>query len=301
MGEKHSTTSDSRKEGLSALESINASFAELKEQAARGNTSLDSYKRQTASSSTLEKINASFAAAQKEAGRSKGQNSRKSQVDFMWNVITGVLVTAMIVATVIFVIVIRKGSTPENPSDQTQPVQTTESQTVSTEPPSETASESQTETESASATETESERQTEQENVSREIPEEYASILSDDEKKEWESRQADSSRLFVQINQKLNAAEDGNVYLRLVNPPYSAFNIQIKVYIQDAPDTVLYQSDIMEPGNILEYAEFDNLPEPGEYTAGVEYTVYGSDGNKIGTHEVAVDLTVQTQQAAAGE
>lgn len=75
MGEKHSTTSDSRKEGLSALESINASFADLKEQAARGNTSLDSYKRQTASSSTLEKINASFAAAQKRRAGAKDRTA----------------------------------------------------------------------------------------------------------------------------------------------------------------------------------------------------------------------------------
>lgn len=312
MGENHNMSSGPQKGQMSALESINASFVNLKEEAAREKKSLEPYKLRVEHSSTVDRINASFAAAQKEAERRGRRNDRETQVNFLWNVITGVLVAALVISTVVFLVMIYRGHTEEEEGVNPPPAVTmSETNTERQSEESEELTESQTaaaDTEETSGTETAGEQdteeetaQTEQGDTPREIPEEYEDILTDNEKEEWKSRAADSSRLFVQMNQKLNVDGDQKVYIRLVNPPYSAFDIQIKIYTQDDPDTVLYQSEILKPGEILEYAEFENIPEAGDYTAGVEYTVYDSGGNRIGTHEVAVDITVQGQQEAAGQ
>lgn len=308
MGENHNMSSDKQKEHLSALESINASFTSMKEEAAKEKKSLESYKPRVESSGTVDRINASFAEAQKDAAKSSRRNERESQVNFVWNVITGILVTALIVSTVVFLVMIYKGHDQNRENEDNSPAvqmsdTDTESQTADSGMMTESqTAESGTETEMSSEEDTGGETaQTEQADTPREIPEEYDSILTDNEKEEWKNRAADSSRLFVQMNQKLNVAGNKKVYLRLINPPYSTFDMQVKIYTQDDPETVLYQSGILKPGEILEYAEFENIPEPGDYAAGVEYTVYDENGNKIGTHEIAVDITVQEQSGAAGE
>lgn len=302
MSEKHKVPAETEEKYLSALEKINASFAELKKEAEQGDKKLEPHRMEAQASDTMEKINASFAAVQQKAAK----RDKKEDKEWLWNLAAGILTVLLILATVTFIVMIYRGSSQDgNDAEHTPAVQITETEETKT---TERSSED-TEKESEKASEgTGTEKQTEAESgetaaaeAGRVIPEEYEAILNEKEKEEWKGRKTDSSRLFVQMNQKLNLDGDGNVYLRLINPPYSAFDIQIRVYIQDDPETVLFQSEVLEPGTILEYADFDSVPEPGEYAAGVEYTVYDKKGNKIGTHEVSVELSTQGQQGAAGE
>jgi len=302
VSENHKVPADTEEKHLSALESINASFAELKKEAQQGNRRLEPRRMEAQASDTMERINASFAAVQREAAKQE----KKGDKEWLWNLATAILTALLILATVIFIVIIYRGGsqdgndtehTPAVQITETEETKTTESGSEDTEEVTENASEG---TETEGQTEAES-GETAAEDAGRTIPEEYEAILNEKEKEEWIGRKTDNSRLFVQMNQKLNPDKDGKVYLRLINPPYSAFNIQIRVYIQDDPETVLYQSEVLKPGTILEYADFDSVPEPGEYAAGVEYTVYDDKGNKIGTHEVAVELSAQEQQGAAGE
>lgn len=324
MEENHNIPSDTQKEQLSALESINASFAALKEEASRDGKKLVSHDMETKSSGTIDKINASFAAARRAAAPAE-KEEEDSQHGGVWNVITGILVVVLIAAAVLFLVVIHRGIRQgEGDAAHTPAVQETDTEGQSENGRQEDWADTGTEKDGTPETQvkadgeqadaqTETEQtdgqpgtqaeagQTEAAGAGRAIPEEYETILNEEEKEEWKNRETDSSRLFVQLNQKLNVDKNRNAYLRLINPPYSAFYIQIKIYEQDNPETVLYQSDSLKPGTILEYAEFDSVPEPGQYGAEVEYTVYDKDGNKVGTHEVAVDMTVQEQQEAAGQ
>lgn len=290
MGEKHERTADTEKRRLSALESIDASFAALKKQAEEEKRKPEPYRAEGRSSETMEKINASFA-ERREAAKGAGEKEdRESGTELAWKLAAGALTVVLVAAVIIFIVMVYQGSSRDGDGGGTMPaVQSTEPE-AATEPGG-GRTETAEETETAAGTES----------AGRVIPEEYETILTEEEIEEWKNRETDNSRLFVQMNQKLRIASDKKVYIRLINPPYSAFGIQVKVYTQDDPETVLYQSDILEPGTILEYAEFGSSPEPGQYAAEVEYTVYDKDGNKIGTHEVAVEITAEAQQDAAGQ
>lgn len=301
MEEKHKTSSDIHERRLSALESINASFASMKEEAEKEHKKLEPRRREAQPSGTMDKINASF---QEALSQEKEKKKNGGDVEFIWTLAAGILVTVLIVAVVIFLVMLYRGSVQDSRDRENTPaVQISDSEEPSAEESVSTNAGEETGTESSGTetigTETADRRETE--DMERAIPEGYESILNEKEIEEWKNRETDNSRLFIQMNQKLNINDEGKAYLRLINPPYSAFNIQVKIYAQDNPEEVLYQSEVLEPGTILEYADFDSIPSPGQYEGGVEYTVYDKDGSIIGTHEVAVEITAQEQQEAAGQ
>ena len=293
----------SPKKPMSALDAINASFAAQKEE--MGGKKAKQPKK-----------------PQVSAKQDTGQKAEKNQ-DLKWNLITAFLVLIIVVVAVVIVITLYMGSRAENPS-AVAPEQTTESTTPANgeetgETPEQTQedtsqrqsdseqeqSDSQEESQTGQSDQPESTQSesgesesggTEEESAQTEtqgvVPEEYASILTQEEQQEWKEKEKDPSRVFIQLNQKVEITDMQNVYLRLINPPYSAFTIQVRVYAEDNPDQTLYESDRVAPGTVLEYVPFSGELGAGSHPAKVEYTVYDEDGNELGIHEVDITLEV---------
>lgn len=315
MEEKKQNILDTQEQKLSALESINASFAAMKKDASKYQKERESVNVRKEGLHALDEINASFAEKRgKLKAPAENEKAVGSRISLMWNLVSGVLILIIIISTVALVSMVYRGtgereevqtgetSVTQNTGDTEQNPDRTGETGETEQNPEETAETGETEPNSEETGETGETEQTEKQTeavsesngIRYTIPEEYEDILTEKEKEKWRTREKDPSRLFVQINQKMEITDRENVYLRLINPPYSALKIQVKIYMKEEPDTVLYQSDIVEPGTVLEYVPFAQVPEDGEHAAEVEYTVYDEEGNRLGTHKMAIDITVKS-------
>lgn len=268
--------------------------------------------------SALDAINASFAAQRNEMGGNKGkakpasaekekrpaEGKKKSsgKEDLKWNLVTAFLILVIIVVAAVIVVTLYQSSRAEGQTG-TEPPQTAESQQTGNTEQSNQETEAQTDKNSETETSKETEStEGEEEDINQTesqtqgiVPQEYISILTEDEQKEWKEKQKDSSRVFIQLNQRVEITDMENVYLRLINPPYSVFTIQVKIYPESDPMSVLYESDRVAPGTVLEYVPFSGTLDAGSHPAKVEYTVYDEDGNKLGTHVVDITLEVNAE------
>lgn len=129
------------------------------------------------------------------------------------------------------------------------------------------------------------------EDVPADIPAEYQEILTEQEQLEWKEKETDPTQVFIQINKSVDVRDMTNVGLRFINPPYSAYGIQLKIYQNDLPDQILYQSEVIEPGTILNQVAFLGTVIPGSHAATAEYMAFDKEGNVIGTYNV--DLTIE--------
>lgn len=281
------TQSAEENKPMSALDAINASFA-----AQRTKMGTDKEKAKPAS-------------AKKEKKPTGGKKKNSGNEDLKWNLITGFLVLVIIVVAAVIVVTLYQSSRAQGQAG-TQQTGDTAQGSQNTEKENETSENAQAQTdnhaesdqnqgtESTEDEETGDADQTEAQTQGV-VPEEYASILTEEEQKEWKEKQKDSSRVFIQLNQKVEITDMQNVYLRLINPPYSVFTIQVRVYPEDAPENILYESDRVAPGTVLEYVPFSGTLDGGSHPANVEYTVYDEDGNELGTHVVDITLEVNAE------
>lgn len=269
--------------------------------------------------SALEAINASFAAqkkelgARKEPGRPPAEQSRKEpeksgektqkkqrepkKDDLKWNLLTAFLVLVIIVVGAVIVFTLYKSRQAEGQGSQTgQAAESTAlTETGENQESQNTGDSDEKETqnkETETRRETETSKETESQKTAGVVPQEYTSILTEEEQKDWREKEKDSSRVFIQLNQKVEITDMSNVYLRLINPPYSVFTIEVKVYTESSPESILYESDRIAPGTVLEYVPFTGTLDAGSHPAKVEYTVFDEDGNELGTHVVDITLEV---------
>jgi len=261
------------KDALSALEELNAAFEKRRKEGIKAETIEETNDETPGESSELDALNAAFLS--RTAAAKPGKKAKSNQ-DLIWNLISGVLIVIIVVAIFIAFFVISRGMQQQSTPGETGTTVQTESKGTET---------GQADT---SSTEMNSgETSAESETVRRTIPAEYEGVLTGNEKKEWESREEESGRLFVQLNQNIAVEDIEQVYLRLINPPYSVYNFSVKIMVED---TVLYESELLSPGTVLEYVPFSQTLEAGNYTGKAEYQIYDNDGNSMGTYEVDVML-----------
>lgn len=121
-------------------------------------------------------------------------------------------------------------------------------------------------------------------------------ILTEAELKKWEDDPVDDTQVFFELNTlwTLGKGED-EVFIRLLNPPYSAFPIKVQIYLEEKPGEILYESELLEPGSIVEKVKLDPRPEKGKHAVIVKYSFYekGSTDKIFGMHEVSAELTVE--------
>ena len=118
------------------------------------------------------------------------------------------------------------------------------------------------------------------------------SILTEDEQAKWKNEEVEvnGEKIFVELNTMIKL--DGQkAYIRLINPIYSSYTVSVTIYPQNDEESILYQSEHLAPGTILEAIMLEQEPKEKERSAVVLYTVYDSDGKEIGTHAVDVEFT----------
>lgn len=124
--------------------------------------------------------------------------------------------------------------------------------------------------------------------------EKYQDVLTEEEKTEWREKKADSDEVYIQINTRIplkTASHKADI--RLINPPYSKYKLQVEIQSSDEAKTVWYQSEVLEPGTIIETADFLESLKPGEYDATVKYTFFDQEEKEIGAHPVAVKIEAE--------
>lgn len=119
--------------------------------------------------------------------------------------------------------------------------------------------------------------------------------LPDSEVEKWQNKEVDADRVFISLNTKVSVKEDTmQANLSLMNPPYSAYNFRITIVLEDESGTLVYTSDLVEPGTFDKTVTFQEVPLAGNYDAIVNYTFYGeTEDEVVGEHEVPITIEVE--------
>jgi len=121
------------------------------------------------------------------------------------------------------------------------------------------------------------------------------SILSEEENEKWATTDLDGEKIYIVLNTKIYL-DGSRAYIRLINPIYSTYFYNITICPEGEEDTILYQSEKIAPGTILEAVTLTTEPTEEQYSAIVKYQVYDGEGNELGTHPVNVEFTSEESQ-----
>lgn len=122
----------------------------------------------------------------------------------------------------------------------------------------------------------------------------HESILSEEEQEKWASHELNGENIYVELNSKIYL-DGNNAYIRLINPIYSAYYYSITIYPAGEEEAILYQSEKIAPGTILEAVMLSKVPTQEQYPAVVKYLVYDENGSGLGTYSVNVEFTNDEQ------
>ncbi len=119
-------------------------------------------------------------------------------------------------------------------------------------------------------------------------------FLNEGQQMEWTEKPVDDSQVYMQFSNKLEITAGQNILdLQLVNPPYSAYSIDVVIVMKDNPLDVLYQSELLKPGEYLETVGLTRPLEPGTYPILVQYQFYYEDGKTLmGSYEKEANIEV---------
>ena len=121
----------------------------------------------------------------------------------------------------------------------------------------------------------------------------YQDILTEDEQSDWKNKNIKKGEVIFQLNLEIPvAANTSRAEIRLVHPPYSDF--VCRVLLRDVESgIVLYESEEMIPGTLIQYITLSETLAIGEYDAVVEYTFLDGKGKVHGSYDVEVVLNVE--------
>ena len=117
-------------------------------------------------------------------------------------------------------------------------------------------------------------------------------ILSDEERVKWQNMEVQEGKLYIELNSKIEV-NDKNANIRLVNPIYSAYTISIQVWEKEDENNLLYESEKLKPGTILETIRLSRALSTDEYKGVVNYIIYDNEGNEKSTYPIDVRLIKQ--------
>lgn len=126
----------------------------------------------------------------------------------------------------------------------------------------------------------------------------YEHILNKDEINDWKNKEPDPTQGYVQINTKIPVADDGKTaQIRLINPPYSEFTIEVSLELSKGKDRELYQSKKLEPLTVIEEVTLLQTLEKGEHEAEAKYVFYNKQGKKQGEYATSVTLVCGAEKS----
>lgn len=91
----------------------------------------------------------------------------------------------------------------------------------------------------------------------------YKSILSPKEIEEWNYTMVQSGKIYIKMKTELQIIGGTTAYIRLINPPYCMYDCKFAIAESDTGE-IFYESDTLEPGEILEYASLNRIVDYGE-------------------------------------
>lgn len=111
------------------------------------------------------------------------------------------------------------------------------------------------------------------------VTERYRDILTEDEIEEWNTTEAEQGKVFLKLNTQMHIENGTRANIRLLHPPYCVYDC--KIQITDRKKNLLYQSEVLTPGTVLESVLLKQRPEQEKEPVQVHYMFYES-----GTEEV---------------
>ncbi len=123
---------------------------------------------------------------------------------------------------------------------------------------------------------------------------EPSAFLTKEQKEDWTEKEVDDSQVFIQFSSELEVlAGSTQLNLQLVNPPYSAYDMVVQVVMQHNSSDILYRSDLLNPGDVLETVELSTMLESGNFPILMQYSFYEEDGETfVGEYEMEADINV---------
>ena len=115
----------------------------------------------------------------------------------------------------------------------------------------------------------------------------YESILTDEEKEEWQNNKIYPNKVYLQLNTRIDVINGYMANIRLINPAYCQYNLKFTVTLEDETDPI-YESALISPGTVLEYIIFPKNLESGEHNGIVSYEFYNDKDEVIAEKEVNV-------------
>lgn len=111
--------------------------------------------------------------------------------------------------------------------------------------------------------------------------------------KEMMQREADKSTFSFELNARPVFA-DGNSdgQLRIANPPYSAYNIQVEIKLDENQKTI-FKTIKLQPNQYIEKAKLFEKLESGEYPATATINAYDLETDElVGTSTARLIITI---------
>ena len=121
----------------------------------------------------------------------------------------------------------------------------------------------------------------------------YGEILTEEEQKAWKTKEIQRGEAVFQLNLEIPVdAQTRRAEIRLVHPPYSDFICRVALTEVES-GIVLYESEEMIPGSVIQYAVLSETMAEGSYDAIASYTFTDGKGKVYGTYEVETVLDVK--------
>lgn len=118
----------------------------------------------------------------------------------------------------------------------------------------------------------------------------YMALLTEQEQREWEQKEPDFDHMYVQMNQAVKVDGQGRASLHLVHPLYSAYDCRVKI-LSDKKE-LLYDSESLAPGTVVEEAELTKSLVNGSHKATAVFQYTDQEENEIYTYEWTLSLEV---------
>ena len=121
----------------------------------------------------------------------------------------------------------------------------------------------------------------------------YGEILTEEEQKAWGTKEVQRGEAVFQLNLEIPVdVRSRRAEIRLVHPPYSDFICQVEL-TEEESGIVLYESEEMIPGTVIQYAILSETMAEGTYDAIARYTFTDGKGKVYGTYDVETVLEVK--------
>jgi hypothetical protein len=112
-------------------------------------------------------------------------------------------------------------------------------------------------------------------------------ILTAKELENWQDIEVQEGKIYVELNGKIEV-DNKKANIRLVNPIYSAYTISIELWEKKEENNLLYESEKLKPGTILEMIRLSEPLTEGETEGVVNYIIYDEEGNEKASHPIDI-------------